>query len=62
MWFIYYEFGYNWRNQLLLSEVNICIPPYRPFVSMLPTQEEAENHFEHFLLPDYLGEGAETKA
>lgn len=29
---------------------------------MLPTQEEAENHFEHFLLPDYLGEGAETKA
>lgn len=55
MWFIYYEFGYNERNYLSSSEVNVFMPPYRLFVSLLLAYKEAEAHFEHFPLPDFLG-------
>lgn len=58
MWFVCYEFGCNWRNYLLPSEVNVSIPPYR-LLSTLLTSKEAEAHFGHFPFPDYLKDGEE---
>lgn len=37
--------------------MNVSTPRYRLFVSTLLTYKEAEAHFEHFPVPDYLGEG-----